>query len=271
MFRVSAFARLGGVSAKVLRDYDEARLFRPAYVDPDSGYRLYSPAQLPLLRRIVGLREIGVGLADIRALVVDGADLAATLERRRRELEATRRDAERQLAALGISVSDGKAGGRARQLDVVVRHIGSELVAAMDVKTAGGDVGGAFYELERAIREAGVRALGPPGALVRRRPAAGSPGTEVYVPVRRRAERLEVRRLPAERAATVLHAGPYEALPATRRALERWLARHGLRAAEPVRLVYLQFGAERDLRLPGQFLVSTPEAMLTEIQVPLAD
>ena len=33
MFRIAAFAGLGGVSAKVLRDYDRMGIFRPGWVD----------------------------------------------------------------------------------------------------------------------------------------------------------------------------------------------------------------------------------------------
>jgi hypothetical protein len=35
-------------------------------------------------------------------------------------------------------------------------------------------------------------------------------------------------------------------------------------------VLYLQFGAEAELRLPRQYLVSAAASLLTEIQVPLA-
>ena len=37
MFSIGEFARLGGVSARTLRHYDEIGLLRPATVDPGSG------------------------------------------------------------------------------------------------------------------------------------------------------------------------------------------------------------------------------------------
>jgi hypothetical protein len=39
MFSIGEFARLGGVSVRTLRHYDEIGLLRPAAVDPDTGYR----------------------------------------------------------------------------------------------------------------------------------------------------------------------------------------------------------------------------------------
>jgi len=145
VFRIGAFARLSGLSSKVLRDYDAGGVFRPAWVDRASGYRMYSPAQLPELRRIAALRDLGVGLDEIRALVEERADLQTVLQRRLAALEAARAELDRRLASLGISIASAT-------VDVVVRTVPSELVATLDVATAGGDEGRAFYELEARIR-----------------------------------------------------------------------------------------------------------------------
>src|SRR6478672_1149884 len=195
MFRIAAFADIGGVSSKVLRDYDRLGIFRPAWIDRYTGYRLYTPAQLPDLRRILALRDLGVGLAEIRAHMVDGADLRAVLERRQAALEAARREVDRRLASLGISLA---APTDTAAADVVVRTLTAELVATLDVSATDGDEGRAFYELEQEIRDLGVRANRPPGTLF------GEEAVDVYVPVRRTASGLNVRRLPAVRAATLL-------------------------------------------------------------------
>jgi len=260
VFRIGAFARLSGLSPKVLRDYDAVGVFRPAWVDRASGYRMYTPAQLPELRRIVALRDVGVGLQEIRALVEQRADLRSVLQRRLAALEAARVELDRRLTSLGISIA-GDA------VDVVVRNVPSELVATLDVAGTGGDVGRAFYELEAVIRDAGVRAPRPPGALVGERDA--EPKIEIFVPVRRAAPGLEARRLPAIQAATALHHGSYETIGRTRRALEAWIAATGLSPSSPSRIVYLQFGAESELRVPAPFLVERAADLLTELQVPI--
>ena len=260
MFRIAAFADLGGVSPKVLRDYDRLGIFRPAWTDRFTGYRLYTPAQLPDLRRILALRDLGVGLTEIRAHVVDGADLRTVLEGRREALESARREVDRRLASLGISLAGPTDTAAA---DVVVRTLPADLVATLDVAATDGDEGRAFYELESQIQMAGVRANRPPGTLFR------DDAIEVYVPIRRAAPGLAVRRLAAVRAATLLHRGSYDGFDATEQLLREWVAAARLQPAGGHRIVYLQFGAEADLRLPANFVVRSDAELLTEIQIPV--
>ena len=69
MFNIGEFARLGGVSVRALRHYDEIGLLRPAKVDPLTGYRGYSAAQLGQLNRIMALKELGLSLVQARRLL----------------------------------------------------------------------------------------------------------------------------------------------------------------------------------------------------------
>jgi DNA-binding transcriptional MerR regulator len=74
MFSIGEFARLGDVSVRTLRHYDEIGLLRPATVDPDTGYRGYSAAQLGQINRIMALKELGFSLTQVRQLL-DGVTL----------------------------------------------------------------------------------------------------------------------------------------------------------------------------------------------------
>ncbi|HLO34778.1 MAG TPA: MerR family transcriptional regulator [Candidatus Deferrimicrobium sp.] len=268
MFTVGGFARLAGVSARILRAYDAEGLFAPAWVDPASGYRYYTPAQLPKLRRILALRDVGLGRVEIRDLVCGGADLRATLDRRRRELEAERHELDRRLAMLEIRVGRGNGGPGAAgpDSDVVVRRLAPEPVATLDIGLTGGDVGAAFHELETHVRDLGTRAHRPPGAL---------PDEDViFVPLRRPTAptgRIGVRRLPAARAATILHHGDYGTLPAADEELRAWVAAAGHVAAGGLRILYLQFGAEPELRVPRSWTVERDADFVTELQLPIED
>jgi DNA-binding transcriptional MerR regulator/effector-binding domain-containing protein len=251
MFPIGQFSRLAGISAKQLRAYDALGLFRPAWVDPSSAYRYYSPAQLPELRRILALRQLDMGLDEIGELI-RGGDLRVALDRRRVELERDRRLAEERLAALDISVGD---------TDVVLRPVNEEPVAVMLV---GPHASAAFDELEAHVRDLGRRAHRPPGAIPSLR--------EIFVPVTgpvSETDRIAYRRLPAARVATVIHRGPYGGIAGAREALLRWVEASGLVPAGPMRTLYLQFGADPALRLPADWVVERSEDLVTELQLPV--
>ena len=74
MFTIGEFARLGGVSVRTLRHYDDIGLLRPVTVDPDTGYRGYSAEQLGRLNRIMAMKELGLSLVQTRRLL-DGITL----------------------------------------------------------------------------------------------------------------------------------------------------------------------------------------------------
>jgi DNA-binding transcriptional MerR regulator len=67
MFTIGQFARIGGVSVRTLRHYDEIGLLRPVKVDPATGYRGYSAEQLGRLNRIMAMKELGLSLAPFSA------------------------------------------------------------------------------------------------------------------------------------------------------------------------------------------------------------
>jgi DNA-binding transcriptional MerR regulator len=108
-YRIGDFARIGGVSVKTLRFYDNIGLFRPAGVDPRTRYRLYSARQLRDLARILALRGLGASLHDIRQAI--GGD--ASPPKRRRLLEVLRKarldsidDARRSLRWIEAALHD---------------------------------------------------------------------------------------------------------------------------------------------------------------------
>jgi DNA-binding transcriptional MerR regulator len=91
MLRIGDFARLGGVTVRALRHYDEERLLAPARVDEATGYRSYQFDQLGALDRILALRDLGFSVADVRALLSNDRDVRALTERLRQQRPTRRR------------------------------------------------------------------------------------------------------------------------------------------------------------------------------------
>ena len=65
MLKIGEFSKLSRVSIRMLRHYDDIGLLKPAEIDSFTGYRYYSPDQLPVVGRITALKDMGFQLADI--------------------------------------------------------------------------------------------------------------------------------------------------------------------------------------------------------------
>ncbi|ABW20304.1 transcriptional regulator, MerR family [Alkaliphilus oremlandii OhILAs] len=65
MFKIGMFSQLVRVSPRMLRHYEKCGLFYPAEIDKINGYRLYSSSQIPLILRIVALRDMGFSIQEI--------------------------------------------------------------------------------------------------------------------------------------------------------------------------------------------------------------
>ena len=66
---IGRFSQLSRLSLKALRLYDQMGLMRPAYVDPESGYRYYSMSQAREAQLIRLLRRLDMPLSDIRQVL----------------------------------------------------------------------------------------------------------------------------------------------------------------------------------------------------------
>lgn len=65
------FSQLVRVSPRMLRHYEKCGLFYPAEIDKINGYRLYSASQIPLILRIVALRDAGFSIQEIGDILED--------------------------------------------------------------------------------------------------------------------------------------------------------------------------------------------------------
>lgn len=69
LLSIGAFSRATRLSQKALRLYDQSGLLRPAYTDPDSGYRYYRTEQVRVAKLMVLLRRLEMPLDCIRDLL----------------------------------------------------------------------------------------------------------------------------------------------------------------------------------------------------------
>src|SRR3954467_5987419 len=126
MFSIGDFAGLGRVSVRMLRHYDASGLLRPAHVDPHSGYRFYTAAQLRTLNRVVALKDLGFTLNQVQAILddkVDVGELRGMLRLRRAELTAQVERDNVRLAQVDARLRMIESEGHMDTGDVVLKHI----------------------------------------------------------------------------------------------------------------------------------------------------
>ena len=73
---VGDFSRITHLSVKTLRHYHEVGLLEPATVNPGTGYRYYSAAQVPTAQVIRRLRDLEMPVSRVKA-VLDAPDAPA--------------------------------------------------------------------------------------------------------------------------------------------------------------------------------------------------
>jgi DNA-binding transcriptional MerR regulator len=139
MFSIGEFGRLGGVSVRTLRHYDEIGLLRPATVDPDTGYRGYSAQQLGQLNRIFALKDLGLSLSQARRLLtgITLEELQGMLILRRAQLEHELIEHQNQL--LGV---EARLRTIAREGAMPADDIVAKTIPAIDVVVIAGPAPG---------------------------------------------------------------------------------------------------------------------------------
>ncbi len=104
MYRIGEFSKIGKVTVKTLRYYDEVGLLKPDRVDESTGYRMYSTKQLLELHNIQSLRQVGLPISETM-LVLSGFDRQFVLEQHRHEVIAEMDELKRKLSRINYLLS----------------------------------------------------------------------------------------------------------------------------------------------------------------------
>ncbi|MFG1907914.1 MerR family transcriptional regulator [Kribbella sp. NPDC048928] len=266
MFAIGEFARYGRVSIRMLRHYDTIGLLRPAYVDPATGYRSYTAAQLADLNRIVALKDLGFSLEQVGTMTADNlgpAELRAMLTLRRAQLETALAESSARLAQVESRLHGLETDAPAA--DIVVKSLPAVRLVGLTATAASfrpDDITPVVHplcaELGRRLPDADVRPAGRLTCLYEQQQDAVA--VRATVPAAVDAEGnlngLKVIDLPAMPAATLVHRGPIDQVLPSWQALARWLEDNGRRPADPARELYLATPED-------------PATWVTELQQPL--
>jgi DNA-binding transcriptional MerR regulator len=260
MFTIGDFARHGRVSVRMLRHYDATGLLRPAHVDPASGYRYYSAAQLARLNRIIALKDLGFTLQQVRDIVdekVSAEELRGMLRLRRAELETAMAAAGARLVQVEARLRAIESEGHMPTNDVVIKSVPTVRVAELTATAAsfepediGPVIGPLYDELFRRLGSAGITPTGPGVAYYEDAPEGGGrisvhAAVQVSAPLQDGAFRILD--LPSmDQAATIVHRGSMDTVLPTAQTLARWTDANGYRSTGYPREINLECPENRD-------------------------
>jgi DNA-binding transcriptional MerR regulator len=281
MLSIGEFARILGVSVRMLRHYDALGLLVPARVDPFTGYRHYTAAQLDRGNRLIALKELGFTLDQIGPVLdaqLPAAELRGMLLLRRAQVaeqiaadQARLTEIERRLRSIeGIEGIEGEAMSTLQFVEKPLAAVRvAQIVGSVDDQPQiGPTVGPMFQRLGTALARRGVRLDQP--AIAWYRPegdamvvAAAFPVTPADLPEvepELAAEGVELATLEAAgKAVTVLHHGGMEGIGETWQSLMRHVEDSGRQLAGVAREVYLHMPMDED-----------PSTWVMELQQPVA-
>src|SRR6202035_3307485 len=172
MLNIGEFARLGQVSPRMLRHYDQLGLLRTERVDDETGYRSYAVHQLERLHRLLALRDLGFKLEQIGDLLAKEPSveqLHGMLRLRRAELEQTVTEEHDRLRRVEAHLRAIEGSKTVSPQDVVVKQTQPLRVAEAHGVAGGLDsehIGPVFMELEPKLLGHLLQAGAQPGVMI---------------------------------------------------------------------------------------------------------
>ena len=125
MFRIGQFSKFAQVPVSQLRYYADIGLLLPTHTDPMTGYRYYTAEQLPLLNRIIALKELGLPLAGIQEVIRDdisNEEIRGMLILQKKQVEQTLQEEAQRLHKIEARLTHLDTASQ-QQLDVVIKQM----------------------------------------------------------------------------------------------------------------------------------------------------
>lgn len=107
--KIGDFSKLAKVSVRMLRYYDKEDVLKPIEIDEITGHRSYSASQIPVLQKIIMLRDLNFSILEIKS-IIKAWDKNTLLDYMEDQLQITNQIIEQEQ-------------DRALKLQQVIRHI----------------------------------------------------------------------------------------------------------------------------------------------------
>ncbi|OKH84475.1 MerR family transcriptional regulator [Mycobacterium sp. SWH-M3] len=242
---IGDFSRMTQLSVKTLRHYHDVRLLEPHHVDPSTGYRYYTVDQVPTAQVVRRLRDLGMPVADVRAVLTCAPGernelISEHLKRLEDQLDATRSAVESLRAILAPPAESSR---------IEHRTVAATPAAAISATVDRDDLlpwwQGAVGELQAIVAADRLTVTGAPAALFGFGIFADDRGdATVFIPVSgdvRPVGRVRPAVIPAAELAVIVHQGPHEHVDVDYSALGAYATSHEISVEGPLREYYDRF------------------------------
>ena len=266
MLRISDFSSLAQISVKALRYYDQIGLLSPASIDPQTGYRYYSAAQMSRLHRILALKDFGFTLEQIGEMLngeVSAEQMRGMLLLRRAEQAKRVAEESDRLSRLTSRIRLIEQENQ-MNYDVITKAVPKQWIASVREIIPSYPAVGTLYGKVAAGLGTGMANSVMAVALwhdseYKESNVDAEAGFYLREQVPGR-DGVQVHELPEAMVASTVHNGSYQRLPEAYDALLRWVAGSSYHVTAPIRELYLYC---------PQPVRPDDETYVTEIQVPL--
>jgi DNA-binding transcriptional MerR regulator/effector-binding domain-containing protein len=241
---VGEFSRMTHLSVKTLRHYHQVGLLDPARVDESTGYRYYSPDQVPRAQVIRRLRDLDMPVAEVKAVLLasDAAErnqlIAAHLDRLEGELARTTAAVN---SLRGLLERPRSSESVEHRTVAAVRAIA--IVDVVDRDDILDWWQGALGELHATVSGQHLRARGPSGGLFANQIFADDRGeATVFIPVEgsiRPVGRVIEMTVPPAELAVMPHRGSLADVDVTYGALGTYANSNEISVDGPLREYYI--------------------------------
>lgn len=133
MFKIGEFSKLTQVSVRMLRYYDEVDLLKPALIDKYSGYRMYDIDQIPLLNKIIYLRDSGFNVAEISLALKDkeNSQVLAQLDKKYVDIQKNIASEEQKLKKIILAKQELQQGKDNLYYNITLKAVPSYHVVSL--------------------------------------------------------------------------------------------------------------------------------------------
>lgn len=166
MYSIGEFSRIGSITTKTLRYYDEIGLLHPAYVDEENHYRYYAEEQVQKILFIAELKRYDLRLEQIKAIIEseDQSLLEYFLKKRIQELDDQLQQNLRLKQSIEKKMQRIQLGGsnmdQTSELVVSVSEFKPVLVMSKKATISMDNIGSVIGNVYEEIFKSGLRPAG---------------------------------------------------------------------------------------------------------------